>query len=217
MQAETFLKCAGYGLNVPAAGYNVKIGDFHINYLLLHAQCITIQQPKKSFYMWKLLAGVFVVLSGAGCELAPTPAMLEQYKAEVNKTVDAWHKAASEADFEHYFSYFASDTAIFMGTDAAERWTVSEFKEYSRPYFDEGRAWDFKPQSRHVYVSKAVDTAWFDEELDTPNLGPARGTGVLVLKPDGWKIAHYNLTVPIPNAIMNDVKKQIEQTLHDTF
>lgn len=59
------------------------------------------------------------------------------------------------------------------------------------------------------------NTAWFDEELDTPNLGPCRGTGVLVKKDGVWKIAHYSLTVPIPNSIMDSVKDQIEKALNN--
>jgi hypothetical protein len=55
------------------------------------------------------------------------------------------------------------------------------------------------------------DVAWFDEDLDTPNLGPARGTGVLVKVGSGaWKIAQYNLSVPIPNERFKDVKALIE-------
>ena len=97
-----------------------------------------------------------------------------------------------------------------MGTDATERWDIAEFKAYSKPHFDRGRAWNFTPVVRHVYISEEGKTAWFDEELDTPNLGPSRGTGTLVLKDGIWKLAHYNLTVPIPNAIMD---AQIEQAL----
>ena len=53
--------------------------------------------------------------------------------------------------------------------------------------------------------------AWFDEALDTPNLGPARGSGVLVRTAETWKIAHYDLSVPIPNELMKEVKERIER------
>jgi hypothetical protein len=66
---------------------------------------------------------------------------------------------------------------------------------------------------RHVFFSKDGSTAWFDESLDTPNLGPARGTGVLVLDGNRWKLAQYNLSVPIPNEVFNDVKKIIDAAL----
>jgi len=48
------------------------------------------------------------------------------------------------------------------------------------------------------------------EALATPNLGPARGSGVLLRKNGVWKIAQYNLSVPIPNALMDEVKQRIE-------
>lgn len=135
---------------------------------------------------------------------------------EVNSMLDEWHNAAEEANFEGYFSYFASDSAIFMGTDATERWTISEFKPWAKPYFDRGKAWNFTPVERHVYFSDNGQIAWFDESLDTPNLGPARGSGVLKFKNGQWKIAHYNLSIPIPNAIVDTVIKQVEKVLNDS-
>jgi hypothetical protein len=36
-------------------------------------------------------------------------------------------------------------------------------------------------RDRHIDFSADSKTAWFDEMLDTPNLGPCRGSGVLVL------------------------------------
>ena len=51
--------------------------------------------------------------------------------------------------------------------------------------------------------------AWFDEALDTPNMGPCRGSGVLVRGGDAWKIAQYNLSIPIPNDLADGIVKQI--------
>jgi len=45
--------------------------------------------------------------------------------------------------------------------------------------------------------------------LDTPNLGVCRGSGVLVKLGGKWKIAQYNLSVPIPNALVGAIVKQI--------
>jgi len=134
-------------------------------------------------------------------------------REDINRVLDDWHKAAAEADFERYFSHFTGDSAIFMGTDATERWTVAEFKPWSKPYFDRGDAWNFTPVERHVYISENGRTAWFDESLDTPNLGPSRGSGVLVHSDTTWKIAHYNLSIPIPNEIVDDVVDQIDAAL----
>jgi hypothetical protein len=102
-----------------------------------------------------------------------------------------------------------------MGTDATERWTIAEFQPWAKPYFeDDGVAWTFTPTFRKVYFSESGKTAWFDEELETPNLGPSRGSGVLVQTSNGWKIAHYNLAIPIPNSIVDDVVQQIETELN---
>ena len=131
----------------------------------------------------------------------------------VNAVLDDWHDAAAKADFDRYFGHFADEQSIFMGTDDTERWNVAEFKAFSKPFFDRGRAWNFTPHTRFLMFNPEKTVAWFDEKLDTPNLGPSRGTGVLLLKNGEWKIAHYNLTVPIPNAIMDTVKTQIEQVL----
>jgi ketosteroid isomerase-like protein len=140
----------------------------------------------------------------------------ENATANVNQILDDWHEAAAAADFDRYFNQFASDSAIFMGTDATERWTVPEFKAYAKPHFDKGNAWNFTPVQRNVYISETGQTAWFDEVLGTPNLGPARGTGVLTRQDTTWKIAHYNLSIPIPNAIADTVVQQVEQALNDS-
>jgi len=140
-------------------------------------------------------------------ETAPT-------KSDIDKVLDDWHKAAADADFERYFGHFENDSSIFMGTDATERWTVAEFKPWSKPYFDRGKAWSFTPVERYVYFSDNGKTAWFDESLDTPNLGPSRGTGVLRKTKDGWKISHYNLTVPIPNELVDEFIPKIDSVLN---
>ena len=49
--------------------------------------------------------------------------------------------------------------------------------------------------------------AWFDEDLATPNLGPARGSGVLVKRGAEWKLSQYNLAITVPNARFEAVKK----------
>ena len=96
-----------------------------------------------------------------------------------------------------------------MGTDATERWTVTEFREWAKNAFTSKSAWSFKAHDRHVVFSTNGKTAWFDELLDTPNLGPCRGSGVLVLLGGKWKIAQYNLSIPIPNALAPAIVKEI--------
>jgi hypothetical protein len=124
--------------------------------------------------------------------------------------LDAWHAAAAAADEDKYFSYFAPE-AVFLGTDPGERWTRDEFRAWAHPYFAKGKAWSFKATARWISFAPDRTVAWFDEALDTPNMGPCRGSGVLVATTSGWKIAQYNLSIPIPNALTDDVKKRIEK------
>jgi len=70
-------------------------------------------------------------------------------------------------------------------------------------------AWTFKASARHISISRrTAPVAWFDEALDTPNLGPARGSGVLVRIKGVWKVAHYDLSVPIPNGLLKEFKER---------
>jgi hypothetical protein len=137
------------------------------------------------------------------------PPAVASAQAAVASVLDDWHAAAAAADEPRYFKHFAPE-AVFLGTDATERWTVEEFRRYAHPYFAMGKAWTFKPAGRHVSISRDGAVAWFDEALDTPNLGPARGSGVLVRVKGVWKIAHYDLSVPIPNALVKEFKERIE-------
>lgn len=78
---------------------------------------------------------------------------------------------------------------------------------FAHPHFAEGDAWAFRAIRRAVVVGSRGDVAWFDEDLETENLGPARGTGVVVRGEDGrWRIAHYNLTITVPNDRFREVR-----------
>ena len=116
--------------------------------------------------------------------------------AAVGRALDAWHAAAAASDGPRYFAAFTDD-AIFLGTDATERWTVAELRAYAERPFSEGRGWGMRAVRRDVVVEG--DLAWFDEDLDAVNLGPARGSGVLRREGGRWRIAHYNLAITVPN------------------
>ena len=62
---------------------------------------------------------------------------------------------------------------------------------------------------RWMSLSADGKVAWFDEDLLSQGLGPVRGSGVLVRVGDTWKIAQYNLSVPIPNDRFDAVKRLI--------
>lgn len=121
----------------------------------------------------------------------------------IEKVIDQWHLAAAQADFEAYFSRMTSD-AVFIGTDAAENWQLQSFQEFSKPYFDKGKAWNFTAVERHVYLDDSKRVAWFDELLNTW-MGICRGSGVVKLEDGKWKIAHYVLSATIPNDDMQEV------------
>jgi hypothetical protein len=135
------------------------------------------------------------------CFLLALPVIAQTPAAQVAAVLDDWHHAAATADEARYFGHFAPN-GVFMGTDATERWNVTEFHEWAKPQFQRKAAWSFKPRDRHISFSPDGATAWFDEMLDTPNLGVCRGSGVLVRQSGAWKIAQYNLSVAIPNSIV---------------
>ena len=99
-----------------------------------------------------------------------------------------------------------TNDAIYLGTDASERWAKEEFYKFCKPYFDKGKAWDFKPKDRTVYLSESCKTAWFEETLDTW-MGECRGSGVLINEDNGWKITHYNLSVTVSNDVIKEYIK----------
>ncbi len=117
---------------------------------------------------------------------------------DVAAVLDDWHAAAAAADEARYFDHLADD-AVFLGTDATERWTKPAFRAYAHPHFAAGRAWTFRALRRDVTIDPEGRLAWFDEELETEGLGPARGSGVLRFDEGRWRIVHYDLSLTIPN------------------
>lgn len=132
----------------------------------------------------------------------------------INTILDELHHSASQADGKTYFSLF-SKNANFIGTDPRETWTIEEFKTFALPYFKKGTGWTYHSRDRHVYFSDSGNTAWFDEMLDNDSYGETRGTGVLIKTTNGWKIAQYHLTIPIPNSLTQEIIKIIEQQSHE--
>ncbi len=116
----------------------------------------------------------------------------------IGRELDDFHDAAAHADEARYFAHLADD-AVFLGTDATERWDVAAFRTFAHPYFAKGKAWSFHATRRAITVSEDGHFAYFDEDLATEDLGPARGSGVLALHGGAWKIAQYNLAVVVPN------------------
>ena len=122
----------------------------------------------------------------------------------VDQTLDRFHAAAARADETAYFDCFAPE-GVFIGTDATERWDVPAFRAFAHPYFAQGKGWTYTHTKRHIALAPSKDVAWFDELLHNEKLGTCRGSGVLRLIGGEWKIAQYNLSIPIPNDLARSV------------
>jgi hypothetical protein len=93
------------------------------------------------------------------------------------------------------------EIARFIGTEATERWSLSEFRAFAEPIFSRGRGWTYTPSARVITIAP-IDcrcVAWFDEELSNATYGQTRGSGVLRLTDGGWKIEQYVLSFAVPN------------------
>jgi hypothetical protein len=126
--------------------------------------------------------------------------------AAINKVLDDYHQAAANGEWDTYFDLM-SDDAVFIGTDAGERWVKQEFRQYSSG----SNGWVYTPQQRNVNITPDGLSAWFDEALLSQSYGSSRGTGVLMLTAVGWKISQYHLTLPIPNGIVRGITDQIKE------
>ena len=129
----------------------------------------------------------------------------DEQRASTDELLDGLHRDAHEGNFQTYFARFIPD-AIFLGTDKTERWTIEEFKTYAKPAFADGHGWTYRVIERNW--EGGGDVRWFDEILFNEKLGHCRGTGIVKLIDNEWKIAHYSLTMLIPNEIAAEVGSQ---------
>jgi ketosteroid isomerase-like protein len=164
--------------------------------------------------MKKLILVTLIIILNFSCNSSKQTISKFDEKKEVNTVLNNWHLAAANTNFDVYFSLMTDD-AIFIGTDATENWNKKDFKTFSKPYFDKGKAWSFTSLERNVFINKEQNLAWFDEILDT-QMELCRGSGVLEKTKNGWKIKHYVLSITIPNENVSEVielKKQSETEL----
>ncbi|MBS4057736.1 MAG: nuclear transport factor 2 family protein [Bacteroidales bacterium] len=151
----------------------------------------------------QLFFSTFLLISMAlpGCQTRDRAQ--QQEEEQIATLLDQFNQAAAAGNFEAYFGFFAAD-AIFIGTDGTERWNKKDFMQWSKPYFDRGKAWDFTSIERHISFSKSGEMAWFDELLET-QMKLCRGSGVLEKDENGWKITQYVLSMTIPNSLTDTV------------
>jgi len=138
---------------------------------------------------------VLLALSVLALQTAPEPETVQ-----IGQVLDQLNVASTAADAPAYFALFTPD-ARFIGTDVTERWSLPEFRAYVEPYFSRGQGWTYTPRERVITVAPIACrcVAWFDEVLDNASYGVTRGSGVLRLTDDGWKIEQYVLSFTIPN------------------
>ncbi len=150
---------------------------------------------KKIFY----LAILMLAFSGGYAAADQNPGRAAD-KAAINGLMDGFHAAAAAADRDRYLGYF-SENGVFMGTDDWERWPLNpDFRNYVAERFRKGVGWSYKPVERHIAFGPDGKVAWFDEITRSEKWGLFRGTGVLLKQKDGgWKIAHYAMSVLVPN------------------
>lgn len=126
-------------------------------------------------------------------------------KADISTVLDQLHANAGTASWDAYFDLYTDD-AIFLGTDAGERWDKPTFQSYAT----KTSGWVYSMTERNIDLTPDGDHAWFDELLISKNYGTSRGTGVLIRTGAGWKIAQYHLVFPIPNDLAAGITQQIQ-------
>lgn len=169
--------------------------------------------------MNKITFSLFVIISIASCNVSHEEKQtvdstyIEQNKVQIASMLDSFHMAAAKADFDAYFGYYDAD-AVFLGTDATEHWNLNSFKDFSKPYFDRGRAWNFTSIEKHIYFGEMQNIAWFDELLST-QMKICRGSGVVVKQNNEWKVKQYVLSMTIPNSLTDTIVglKSVEEDI----
>ncbi len=127
----------------------------------------------------------------------------------IEQLLAAWHNAAAVADENTFFGTMTKD-AIYIGTDASERWLRDELKAWSEKAFQKESAWAFKTIERQIHISEKNNMGWWNETLDTA-MGLCRGSGVLEKTAQGWKIKQYHLSVTVPNDKLDAFKELVEE------
>ncbi|MDP3669436.1 MAG: nuclear transport factor 2 family protein [Telluria sp.] len=153
-----------------------------------------------------LLACCALLLSlGAPARTVDADAALKQ---QVNAFVDEWHDDAAHARLA-YFDKIAKD-GVYIGTDKTELWHRDQFKQWARRFFERKSAWAFKATRRNVYLSPDRQFIWFDELLDT-QMGVCQASGVIRKSAKGFEIAHYQLSIAVPNGVASKVSAAIKE------
>ena len=152
---------------------------------------------------------VVVILFALTSGLLSVATLAANDEQSIETVLNSFHQAAADAKAKPYFDLLSQD-AVFLGTDATERWSKDEFKAFVEPYFSQGQGWLYTPVERNISLIKQGQIAFFDELLFSESYGTCRGSGLLVKTDQGWKISQYNLSIPMPNGVAKALVKQIK-------
>lgn len=181
--------------------------DFIFNGKLSHTgvnQFTLMRNPESKEFGWKIISIIDTRYPKGKGDLS-NDKKSENESGQIDTLLNKWHQAAAKANESDFFDLM-SDSCIYKGTDKTERWTKKEFHSFAKPFFDKGKAWDFKPLERHIRLDDNLQTAWFDERLDTW-MGECKSSGILKKENGVWKLWLYDLSVTIDN---DKIKKFIK-------
>lgn len=155
--------------------------------------------------MKRLLFAVLALLMLHAAQAADPDA---DFRRQVNAFVDGWHDDAAHTRPEYWDKF--TPTAVFIGTDKSEVWSYPAFKAWAKRFWDRKKAWSFTAQQRNVYFSPDKQYVWFDEQLNT-QMGTCQASGVLRNTGKGFLIEHYQLSLAVPNPLMDSFTKAIRE------
>ena len=139
---------------------------------------------------------------------ADVPGIDDEFQHQVAVFLDTRHDDAAHANLS-YFDKMAQD-GVYIGTDKSERWARDDFKAWAKPYFDRKKAWEFHAFNRHIAYTEDRSLIWFDEQLHT-QMGICQASGVIRNTKDGFKIEHYQLSLTVPNDLVDHIQKEIDE------
>jgi len=113
--------------------------------------------------------------------------------------LDTFYQAAAAADAGAVITLLAPD-AVFLGVDGAARLEGQALRDAISADFASGKNGAYRSSGREIRQSSDGSVAWFDEALENDQLGRGRASGVLVRSGGSWKIAQYDLSLPLPTS-----------------
>jgi ketosteroid isomerase-like protein len=132
----------------------------------------------------------------------------------------ALYDAGAKSDATAFVSLLTED-AVVLGLDGENRLQGQALRDFISASFAQGKSWSYRSSARQTQLSADGAVAWFDEILEQES-AHGRSSGVLVRTGEGWKIAQYNVTLPLANVAVTTqeppppAKKRCNKISHKT-